>query len=76
MTGDVWGQDASRRAPMEAEGKRLAAEAGMGHASEETTSLERMPGERSFSRQLCILVLTVLGVTIVVLVLGLLWMSM
>jgi hypothetical protein len=76
MTGDVWGQDVGRRAPMEAEGKRLAAEANMGKANDETTTLERMPGERSFSRQLCILVLTVLGVTIVVLVLGLLWMSM
>lgn len=61
---------------MEAEGKRLAAEANMHQVSDETASFERLPGERSFSRQFCILVLTVLGVTIVVLVLGLLWMSM
>ena len=60
---------------MEAEGKRLAAEAAMGRVDEETTSMQRLPGERSFSRQLCILLLSVLGVTIVILVLGLLWMA-
>lgn len=76
MTGDVWGQDASRRAPMEAEAKRLAAESGRGKVTDENTSFERLPGERSFSRQLCVMLLAILGVTIVILVLGLLWMSM